>query len=138
MINHVSIGVRDIAKSKRFYDAAFAPLGYCGSASASIRSRQMTSLVCISALRRQRARAWMAFTPRPYAPADATTASLACVPTTGPTTTLHSSSIRTAIVSKPTAVGRSEATNGTTHLSFLALLQASAAAERGPRLAFLA
>lgn len=28
MINHVSIGVRDIAKSKRFYDAAFAPLGY--------------------------------------------------------------------------------------------------------------
>ena len=28
MINHVSIGVRDIPKSKRFYDAVFAPLGY--------------------------------------------------------------------------------------------------------------
>ena len=28
MINHVSIGVRDIAKTRRFYDAALAPLGY--------------------------------------------------------------------------------------------------------------
>ena len=28
MFNHVSIGVRDIAKSKRFYDAALKPLGY--------------------------------------------------------------------------------------------------------------
>ena len=28
MIHHVSIGVRDLAKAKRFYDAAFAPLGY--------------------------------------------------------------------------------------------------------------
>jgi catechol 2,3-dioxygenase-like lactoylglutathione lyase family enzyme len=28
MINHVSIGVRDVARSKRFYDAAFEPLGY--------------------------------------------------------------------------------------------------------------
>lgn len=28
MINHVSIGVRDIAATKRFYDAALAPLGY--------------------------------------------------------------------------------------------------------------
>jgi catechol 2,3-dioxygenase-like lactoylglutathione lyase family enzyme len=28
MINHVSIGVRDIPRSKRFYDAALAPLGY--------------------------------------------------------------------------------------------------------------
>jgi catechol 2,3-dioxygenase-like lactoylglutathione lyase family enzyme len=28
MLNHVSIGVRDIARSKRFYDAAVAPLGY--------------------------------------------------------------------------------------------------------------
>jgi catechol 2,3-dioxygenase-like lactoylglutathione lyase family enzyme len=28
MLNHVSIGVRDIAKSKRFYDAALKPLGY--------------------------------------------------------------------------------------------------------------
>ena len=28
MIDHVSIGVRDIAKAKAFYDAALAPLGY--------------------------------------------------------------------------------------------------------------
>jgi catechol 2,3-dioxygenase-like lactoylglutathione lyase family enzyme len=28
MIDHISIGVRDIARSKRFYDAALRPLGY--------------------------------------------------------------------------------------------------------------
>jgi catechol 2,3-dioxygenase-like lactoylglutathione lyase family enzyme len=28
MIDHVSIGVRDLAAAKRFYDAALAPLGY--------------------------------------------------------------------------------------------------------------
>ena len=28
MINHVSIGVRDIARTRRFYDAALKPLGY--------------------------------------------------------------------------------------------------------------
>jgi catechol 2,3-dioxygenase-like lactoylglutathione lyase family enzyme len=28
MINHISLGVRDIAKAKRFYDAALKPLGY--------------------------------------------------------------------------------------------------------------
>lgn len=28
MLNHVSIGVRDIARTRRFYDAALAPLGY--------------------------------------------------------------------------------------------------------------
>ncbi len=28
MINHLSIGVRDIARSKTFYDAVLAPLGY--------------------------------------------------------------------------------------------------------------
>lgn len=35
MLNHVSIGVRDIARARRFYDAALAPLGYrCLSESA--------------------------------------------------------------------------------------------------------
>lgn len=34
MIHHVSIGVRDVARAKRFYDAALKPLGYaCLSAS---------------------------------------------------------------------------------------------------------
>jgi catechol 2,3-dioxygenase-like lactoylglutathione lyase family enzyme len=28
MISHVSIGTKDIATARRFYDAAFAPLGY--------------------------------------------------------------------------------------------------------------
>ncbi len=28
MFDHVSIGVRDLAKAKRFYDAALKPLGY--------------------------------------------------------------------------------------------------------------
>lgn len=28
MIDHVSIGVRDVASAKRFYDAVLAPLGY--------------------------------------------------------------------------------------------------------------
>ena len=36
MIDHISIGVRDIAAAKRFYDAALAPLGYsCLSESAT-------------------------------------------------------------------------------------------------------
>ena len=35
MIDHVSIGVRDLARAKRFYDCALAPLGYrCLSESA--------------------------------------------------------------------------------------------------------
>lgn len=28
MFDHISIGVRDVARSKRFYDAALGPLGY--------------------------------------------------------------------------------------------------------------
>jgi catechol 2,3-dioxygenase-like lactoylglutathione lyase family enzyme len=28
MIDHLSFGVRDVARTKRFYDAALAPLGY--------------------------------------------------------------------------------------------------------------
>jgi catechol 2,3-dioxygenase-like lactoylglutathione lyase family enzyme len=28
MLDHVSIGVRDIAKAKRFYDSVLQPLGY--------------------------------------------------------------------------------------------------------------
>jgi catechol 2,3-dioxygenase-like lactoylglutathione lyase family enzyme len=35
MLNHVSIGVRDLGRTKRFYDAALKPLGYtCLSESA--------------------------------------------------------------------------------------------------------
>jgi len=36
MLNHISIGVRDIVRTKTFYDAALKPLGYsCLSESAS-------------------------------------------------------------------------------------------------------
>jgi catechol 2,3-dioxygenase-like lactoylglutathione lyase family enzyme len=28
MLSHVSVGVKDLTKSRRFYDAAFEPLGY--------------------------------------------------------------------------------------------------------------
>src|SRR5690349_5857586 len=36
MIDHLSIGVRDLAAARRFYDAALAPLGYaCLSADAA-------------------------------------------------------------------------------------------------------
>jgi catechol 2,3-dioxygenase-like lactoylglutathione lyase family enzyme len=36
MLDHVSIGVRDLARAKRFYDAALKPLGYnCLSADES-------------------------------------------------------------------------------------------------------
>ena len=36
MIHHVSIGVSDVAKARRFYDAALAPLGFkCLSEDAS-------------------------------------------------------------------------------------------------------
>jgi len=28
MINHISIGTKDIAAARRFYDAALQPLGY--------------------------------------------------------------------------------------------------------------
>ncbi len=28
MLNHVSIGVRDLARARAFYDAVFAPIGY--------------------------------------------------------------------------------------------------------------
>ena len=37
MIAHVSIGVRDVDRSKTFYDAAVAPLGYkCISAARTL------------------------------------------------------------------------------------------------------
>jgi catechol 2,3-dioxygenase-like lactoylglutathione lyase family enzyme len=54
MINHISIGVRDIARAKRFYDAALAPLGYtCLSESpGSLGYGQGTPALWISAVER--------------------------------------------------------------------------------------
>jgi catechol 2,3-dioxygenase-like lactoylglutathione lyase family enzyme len=39
MIAHISIGVRDVERSKRFYDAVLEPLGYkCIRAARTLRS----------------------------------------------------------------------------------------------------
>ena len=103
MINHVSIGVRDVARTKRFYDAALKPLGYTclseGESSlgygkeavalvdfgdANSRCRPMRNPACISASTRRAARASRRSMPARSARADATMASPACVPTTGP------------------------------------------------------
>jgi len=59
MINHVSIGVRDIAKARRFYDAALAPLGY------TLLSDGETSL----GYGKEAAALWISQTDRPV-PAD--------------------------------------------------------------------
>ena len=60
MIDHVSIGVADIARSKRFYDAAFKPLGY------TCRSSDDTSL----GYGAETVRLWVGKAARPV-PADA-------------------------------------------------------------------
>lgn len=59
MLDHVSIGVRDIGRSRRFYDAALAALGY------SCRSPGDSSL----GYGRDRAELWVLAVERPV-PAD--------------------------------------------------------------------
>ena len=59
MLNHFSIGVRDLARTKRFYDAALAPLGYkCLDEGASSLGYGGDAVVL-----------WISPTPRPV-PAD--------------------------------------------------------------------
>lgn len=59
MLNHVSIGVRDLAKARRFYDAALKPLGYrCLSESAGSLGYGNAAVVL-----------WISATDRPV-PAD--------------------------------------------------------------------
>ena len=120
MINHVSIGVRDVARAKKFYDAALKPLGYrCLSASEASLGYGGEAVAL-----------WVGKSDRPV-PADAasglhfcfaaptrpsvaafhrrlrqggaTMARQGCAPITARTTTPPMSSIRTAIESKPTA-----------------------------------
>jgi catechol 2,3-dioxygenase-like lactoylglutathione lyase family enzyme len=58
MIDHVSIGVRDVAKARAFYDAALAPIGYaCLSASEGSLGYG-----------RGRAGFWISASPRPVPP----------------------------------------------------------------------
>ena len=125
MLNHISIGVRDIARTKRFYDAALKPLGYTAlsegetslgygkdtvvlwiSATDKPVPADDRNPACISASMRRPARASRRSMRRALAPAARTTASPACAPTTGRTTTRPSWSIRTATGSKPIAARR--------------------------------
>lgn len=59
MIDHLSIGVRDIARAQRFYDAALAPLGY----------RCLSSDACSLGYGNESVRLWILKVARPV-PAD--------------------------------------------------------------------
>ena len=58
MINHVSIGVGDIARAKRFHDAALAPLG----------SRRLSEDAASLGYGRERVAFWIGETNRPVPP----------------------------------------------------------------------
>ena len=61
MIDHLSFGVRDVARAKRFYDAALAPLGYkCLSAGESSLGYGDTAVAL-----------WISAAARPVPPDDA-------------------------------------------------------------------
>jgi hypothetical protein len=118
MLDHVSIGVRDLPASKRFYDAVLQPLGYaclsegadslgkglrilrCGSTSRNGRRRRTKIRACISVLRHPRAAVWMRFMPLPCVPAARTMGSRESGPITEPATTPPSLSILMATVSR--------------------------------------
>jgi hypothetical protein len=124
MIAHVSIGVRDINRSRAFYDAALAPLGYkCIRAARSMVGYgygadsislwvvaaerpvpQTKSRVCISASRRRIPQPWMRFTRWRNVQAGKTTVRPACGRCMVPITTPPSLSIRTDTASKPITV----------------------------------
>jgi len=59
MIHHVSIGVRDLGRSRRFYDAALGPLGY----------RLLSDFGETVGYGADNARFWVSAVPRPV-PAD--------------------------------------------------------------------
>ena len=60
MLNHVSIGVRDVGRSKTFYDAVLAPLGYrCLSESTGSLGYGDGAVAF-----------WLSTTERPVPPAD--------------------------------------------------------------------
>jgi hypothetical protein len=127
MINHVSIGVRDLARAKRFYDAALKPLGYaCLSEDAASLGygrdaaglwilaaknpvRPTTDRASTSASTRRPARASTPSTRRRLRRAGATTARRGLAPITGRTTMPLSRSTPTATASRPIAAGRREA-----------------------------
>ena len=121
MFNHISIGVRDVARTKAFYDAALKPLGYkclsdgetslgygkdavalwIGASDKPVPADESSGLhFCFDAPSRESV---AAFHKAALGRAARTTARPGCAPTTGRTTTRPSWSIRTATGSKPTA-----------------------------------
>ena len=120
MLDHVSIGVRDIAKSRAFYDAVFAALGggalHAGDTYAGygrdvpvfwvqVSERPVPPDMgsglhfCFEATSRRR---WPPSTPPRWRMAGPTTARRDCGPTMGPTTTRPSPSTRRATGSRRT------------------------------------
>ena len=126
MIDHVSIGVRDVAKTKRFYDAALKPLGYqcLSEGEGSLGYGRGTVALWISAAEHPGAADMQsglhfcftaptpnsvdAFHAAALATGDGTTACPASAPTTVQAITRPSSLIPTATGSKRTAVRRSD------------------------------
>jgi len=105
MIHHVSIGVSDVARAKRFYDAALAPLGAkCLSEDASalgygggdgprlwlLAANAKVPRDCTSVWKPAGAPRWTLFTQPRSIRVAATTASPDCAPTTVKTITLLS------------------------------------------------
>jgi hypothetical protein len=124
MIAHISIGVRDAERSKRFYDAVLEPLGYtCIRAARKLTGygygRDSIAFWVVSAerpvpadsksglhfcFRGLNAEAVDAFTRLRCAPAGMTTACPVCARNTALIITLPSSSIRTDTGSRPITV----------------------------------
>ena len=116
MLDHFAIGVRDLAASRAFYEAALAPLGFgvvmerddrvaLGPTARPIFwlvDREPTSAIHIAFQADSRERV-DAFHEAAWPPAGATTATPACAPTTTRTTTARSSSTRTATTPRPSA-----------------------------------
>jgi catechol 2,3-dioxygenase-like lactoylglutathione lyase family enzyme len=60
MIDHLSLGVRDIARARRFYDAALAPLGYARLSQDAASLGYGRGAIAL----------WVSTTERPVAPDD--------------------------------------------------------------------
>ena len=125
MLDHVSIGVSDIAAAKRFYDGVLQPLGYrclyrgpgdagvwghrarrCGSTGWRVPCRRMRHPGCISASPRRLGRGSMHFMRRRFDRAGGTTGSRGCVSITVRNITQRSWLIPTATGSRRIMVGR--------------------------------
>ena len=152
MINHVSIGVRDIAKRqallRRGPEAARLQVPEQGRHLARLRQRQRGAMdqrrpnapspptrnpACISASTRRPERASMRFTRRRWPPAAATTASRACAPITARTTTRASWSIPTATGSRPIAAATRRSSHAERRTAWLSTARASSRSSPLPR-----